>query len=353
MSLNNVNVSSRTGVVIGIPTLGRPVTLAWASAYKSLTPPININMIVAQINGAPVAEARNAIAEEALKVNAKYLFYLGDDVVVPPHTLRQMITRMENNPEIGVIGGVYCSKSDPPAPLVFRGNGEGSYWEWKIGEFFEVTGLGMDCTLIRMDLFKELPRPWFKTIDTNGFEDGINKADAWTEDLYFLKQVAEKTSAKIFCDASIICTHEDSMGGRSYTLPPNCLPLRKAATGELSVIDIGSGPIYRDYQGHAAVRVDIREDVKPDYRCDVRNLPFASRSFDVVMSSHVLEHFNRAQWQGVLAEWLRLVNTEGMIILDLPNIAWAAHRMVVDKIIDNDVLNVLYGAQSYPQDSNT
>jgi hypothetical protein len=352
--MNNANllVASKTGVVIGIPTLGRPVSLAWASAYKSLNPPINYNMTVMQIMNSPVAEARNAIAREALKNESRYVFFLGDDVVVPPHALRQFIMRMENNPHIGVIGGVYCSKSEPPAPLVFRGNGQGSYWDWKIGEFFEVTGLGMDCTLIRTDLFKELPEPWFKTVSNDEFAEGINKADQWTEDLWFLKQVADKTNSKIYCDGSIICGHEDVFAGKTYTLPPYSLPTRtpELKADEKLAIDIGCGPITREIDGIKPIRVDIREDCNPDYRADVRELPFANESFDIVFSSHVLEHFPRSEWKDVLKEWTRLVNRDGVIKLVLPNIAWAAHRIAVDKVIDEHVLNVLYGQQSYAQD---
>jgi SAM-dependent methyltransferase len=348
----NLLVASKTGVVVGIPTLGRPVSLKWASTYKSLTPPINYNMTVCQINGAPVADARNAIAKEALKLESRYVFFLGDDVVVPAHTLRQLIMRMENNPDIGVIGGVYCSKSTPPAPLVFRGNGQGTYWDWKVGEFFEVTGLGMDCTLIRTDLFRQLSEPWFKTIRADDFADGINKADEWTEDLYFLKRVTLETSSKIFCDGSIICEHEDVFSGRSWTLPVGTLPLRRPAlpVGEKKIVDIGCGPIHREIEGVKAIRVDIREDCEPDYRCDVRELPFGNGSFDIVFSSHVLEHFNRAEWKTVLKEWCRIVSPTGKIVLVLPNIAWAAWMIHDQKIINDDVLNVLYGAQSYQYD---
>lgn len=353
VNLRNLAVSSKTGVLVGIPTLGRPVSLAWASAYKSLSPPINYNMNVCQINNAPVAEARNAIVQEALKLDSRYVFFLGDDVIVPPHAMRQFILRMENNRDIGVVGGVYCSKSDPPAPLVFRGNGHGSYWDWKIGEFFEVTGLGMDCTMIRTEIFKKLSPPWFKTVDHDEFENGINKADQWTEDLWFLRNVSRETNYKIYCDASIICEHEDVLGGRRFSLPPYSLPTRKAGfngNGEKKIIDIGCGPIKRNFDGVKPIRVDIREEVEPDYRLDVRNLPFADKSFDIVFSSHVLEHFKRSEWKQVLAEWSRLVNDKGQLLLVLPNIMWAARRMVNDGIIDGDVLNVLYGAQSYPED---
>ncbi len=350
MNARNMTVASKTGVIVGIPTLGRPVSLAWASAYKSLNPPINYNMQVCQINGAPVADARNAIARQALKEESRYVFFLGDDVVVPAHTLRQLIMRMENNPDIGVIGGVYCCKSTPPAPLVFRDNGAGSYWDWKIGEFFEVTGLGMDCTLIRTELFKQLPEPWFVTKRVDQFAEGINKADEWTEDLWFLKQVSDKTSFKIYCDASIICDHEDVFSGKRWTLPAGTLPTRVASASDKTAVDIGCGPIHRTIEGITPIRVDIREDVQPDYRADVRDLPFGDESFDIVFSSHVLEHFNRAEWKLVLKEWLRLVKPDGKIILNLPNIAWAAHMIAVEHIIDDNVLNVLYGQQSYAQD---
>lgn len=353
MNPANMQVSSGTGVLIGIPTLGRPVSLKWAASYKSLGPPINFNMTICQVTGQPIDVARNFMVEEALRLEARYLFFLGDDVVVPAHTLRQLITRLENNKDIGVVGGVYCSKSTPTAPLVFRGNGQGSYWDWKVGEFFEVTGLGMDCTLIRTEVFKGIPKPWFKTTNTDNFADGISKADQWTEDLYFLKQVSDGGKWKIYCDASLICEHEDVLGGKSYGLEPDSLPMQRVrieGQPRLRVIDIGCGPTHIDFDGNKALRVDIREDVKPDYRCDVRELPFKSGSFDVVFSSHVLEHFPRNEWENVLAEWVRLVAPNGQLRLVLPNIAWAAHMIAVEKVINNDVLNVLYGAQSNPYD---
>lgn len=339
-------------MTIGLPTLGRPVSLEWANMWKSLNPPINYNMVVAQITGAPVADARNAICKEAIRNESRYIFFLGDDTIPPAHVLRQFILRLENNQEIGVVGGVYCSKSTPPAPLVFRGNGHGSFWDWKIGEFFEVSGLGMDCTMIRTSILKEIPEPWFKTVDETGFSEGENKCEQWTEDLYFLKKVADATNYKIFCDASIICSHVDVFGGKSYNLPANTLPTRQFVAGEdgRTAVDIGCGPLHRVIDGIIPVRVDIREDINPDYRCDVRELPFGNGAFDIVYSSHVLEHFNRSEWKNVLKEWLRLVKTGGKIILNLPNIKWAADMMINKGVIDDNVLNVLYGQQSYPQD---
>ena len=214
------------GIVIGIPTLGRPVSLDWALAFKALNPPINFNVNFVLIKNSQVADARNAIAKQAIEVKAKYLFFLGDDTIVPTHALRQLLYRMENR-QVDVVGGIYCAKCDPPAPLVFMDNGTGSYWDWKLGEFFQCSGLGADCLLLRTDIFTRLSEPWFKTIDTDQYIDGINKAEQWTEDLYFFNKLNEELGIRPWADASVICDHVDVYSGKTYQLPKDSLPLRQ------------------------------------------------------------------------------------------------------------------------------
>lgn len=342
-----------TGLVFGIPTLGRPICLEWALALKSLNPPINYNTIFAIVRGKPVDLAREEIAEQAIKSDAKYLLFIGDDTILPAHALRQFIFRMENNPELGVVGGVYCSKSNPPAPLVFRGNGQGSYWDWKIGEFFEVTGLGMDATMIRVDVLRDLPKPWFKTVETDDFLDGVNNAEMWTEDLYFLNNITKNAPQwKIYCDAGVICDHWDFASGKMFSLPANSLPLRQTVVeeGSLKGLDIGCGPSKITLPGCGEIiRVDIDERWKPDYRCDVRQLPFANKEFDVVHSSHVLEHFYQSETLALLTEWTRVLKSDGIFILNLPNIDWAIENFNATAQLSH-VHNVIYGGHESPYD---
>jgi len=338
------------GLLIGIPTLYRPVTIEWALALRGQTPPINYNANMMIVPGQQVAAARNRICEEAIKLNTRYVFFVGDDTEPPLHALKQFIFRMENDPTLGVVGGIYCSKSEPPAPLVFRGNGSGSYWDWKIGEYFEVSGLGMDCTLIRTEILKKLPKPWFKTIDKDDFLDNRNFAEMWTEDLYFCKNVLDNTEYKIFADATVMCKHWDSINHRAYELPPNSLPMRRlVSTGTKKILDIGCGGVYREDPDGEVTRVDIREECQPDFRCDIRQLPFDNGSFDIIFSSHVLEHFDREEHIQLLKEWLRVLKPEGEVRIVVPSIEWAAKKLV-EGIVDNDVMNVLYGAQSNPYD---
>lgn len=341
-------VTNQTGLLICIPTLGRPISIEWAWAFKSLVPPINFNTNFMQIYGKPVDVARNEALSAALEQGAKYLFFIGDDTVPPAHSLKQLIFRMEHDPLLGVVGGVYFSKSDPPSPLVFKEFGSGSYWDWKVGEYFPVAGLGMDCTLIRTAIASEMSKPWFKTVDSDLFLDGKNQADQWTEDLYFCKKVIEETKYSVYIDAGIQCTHVDVYSGRRFGIPAGSLPTRRLEVKkEKRAVDLGCGPTDRseEFKDYDLVRVDVDERWNPDYRCDVRTLPFADEEFDLVFSSHVLEHFPRGDYEFVLREWLRILKKGGIIRFILPNIQWAAEQ-IVKGVVDNDVLNVLYGAQT-------
>lgn len=346
---------SNVGLLIGIPTLYRPTTIEWALALRGQTCPINYNATMLILPNYQIADARNIICEEALKLNTRYLYFIGDDTEPPLHALRQFIFRMEQMPELGVVGGIYCTKSDPPAPLVFRGNGAGSYWDWKVGEFFEVSGLGMDCTLIRTEMLRSLPKPWFKTIDSDDFLGGRNYAEMWTEDLYFCKNVLDNTTYKIYADATVLPKHWDAINHKYYTLPSNSLPTRRISVGEgvKTLLDIGCGETRNEFEGYEITRVDIREDVNPDYRCDVRQLPFGDESYDAIFSSHVLEHFSRQEHIQVMKEWLRVVKTGGEVFIVVPSIKWAADVLAQSEISPEDemhMMNVFYGGQTNPYD---
>jgi len=312
------------GLVIGIPTLGRPVPLDWALAFKGMNPPINYNVNFNLVFGQQVAEARNVIAKAAIEADARYLFFLGDDVVPPAHCLRQLIFRMEQDETIGMVGGVYSTKCDPSAPLVFQGNGQGSYWDWKIGEFFKCTGLGMDCNLIKVDLLKELSKntekTLFKTVDGDNFLDGINKAEMWTEDLYFCQRVLEETSYSIYCDGSIICDHWDVYANKKYRIPANSLPMRiKAVRHQYKALLIGHDIPHHFIDENFDVTTVGASDMEGDwdYRCQFNNLPFEMDEFDLVVrgignSEELIK--------GWYEEWIRVLKPSGRLIIRVDDI---------------------------------
>lgn len=349
---------NRTGLMVAVPLSGNPLVPDWAFAFHSLHPPMNYNVEYNLVKGKPVDEARNFLAEQAIAKNCKYLFFIDEDVTPPPHAIRQLVYHLEHFPNAAVAAGIYCHKSPPQMPMVFRGNGAGPYWDWKVGEVFDCSGIGMGCALIRVDVFQTIERPWFKTVDNfEAYMENIPFGESWTEDLYFCDKV---TKAKgegvpeggwmILADGGILPNHWDPKTGQPFNLPPTAKPLQpKGITkGTKKIVDLGCGMPHESYTSDEGdvIRVDIREDVNPDYRCDLRRLPFATGEFDVVFSSHTLEHFSRNEVPEVIKEWVRILKPEGELRLVLPNLEWAA-KHVLNKEIDTDVYNVLYGAQTY------
>lgn len=349
-----------SGMMIAVPTLEkRRPHIDWCFSFKNLTPPINFNVVYACVKNKPVDEARNEIVAEAIKQNMKYILFVGDDTIMPAHALRMFLFRMANTPNCAAVGGVYFSKSMPPAPLIFRGNGSGSYWDWKVGEYFEVTGMGLDCILLDVDWLRKVPAPWFKTRDEDQFINGRNSAEMWTEDLFFFNKLKEQCpDAKIMCDSGVIAEHIDEHGNR-YTLPPNSLPMRRLAFGldaknTHRIVDLGCGPVHQQFPEGVPVRVDLDERWNPDMRADVRHLPMDDAQFDIVFSSHCLEHFSRADQHVCMAEWKRIMVPGGELRLVLPNLEWAADKLLKFEELSEkerrDAWNVLYGAQSSPYD---
>jgi predicted SAM-dependent methyltransferase len=183
--------------------------------------------------------------------------------------------------------------------------------------------------------------------DASAYWDGVPKAEMWTEDLWLCDR-AIKAGWKVYADASVLCEHWSIETMSPTVLPPDCLPRRRAGwtKGTKKIVDLGCGENPYTTDEGDVLTVDIRENVNPDYRCDLRKLPFATGEFNIVYSSHVLEHFPRNAVPEILDEWIRILKDDGEFRLIVPNIEWAA-KEIVKGTINNDVMNVLYGAQSY------
>lgn len=325
---------NKTNFLFAVPLTGRPIPPDVMFAYHQMASPMNTNHYHLQLRGLEVGEARNIFAEHALQNECKYIFFWDEDVACPPQTIPELIYKMQHHPEAAAIGGVYCLKREPAEPLLFRGNGNGPYWDWRAGEFFEVSGIGMGCTLVRTEVFKDLKKPWFKTeFNYTKMMDGIAGAESWTEDLWFCQRVSDTGKWKIYADTSILCTHYDmTYPCKGYSLPADSKPVQHmAATGKMKILDLGSGKTpYAPKEGKP-LRVDPEEKVNPDYRCDLRKLPFGNKEFDIVFSP-ALENFEAADTEDILSEWCRVLKDSGELRLVVGNQRWIAKEMLEGRL---------------------
>lgn len=310
----------RMGVAIAIPHTGRALPPAWAWALANLHPSMNCNVVwmsnldttTGQVKTGEIDALRNWFVEQAQSQNCKYLFFLDEDVVVPPHSLRQLLYQMEQHPEISVIGGVYCSKTDPPEPLVFNGNGAGPYWDWKVGECFEVSGLGMGCTIIRLSALDLIEKPYFKTVDdASKFLDGKAEMEAWTEDLYFCERVTE-SGGHCYVDSAVMCAHYDLKSMKPYFLRADSRPV-KGLPEMANCLVIGA--FLRklnlvEYTPTASLEMGWTDS---DFRGDPGRIAFDSEQFDEVVVLEALECWYPNQLDTVAKEWLRLLKPGGTL----------------------------------------
>lgn len=224
-----------TGLVVGIPFNGRPVAPEWAMSLATQNYPLNTSVMFMTLKGTETGEARNRIVEDAIKIKAKYIWFIDDDTAPPSYAIRSLTYALDQQSgELGnamVCGGIYCSKSDPAAPVVFKEEGMGTFWNWKIGEVFECGGIGTGCMLIKTELFQYLEKPYFKTVDENcdSLKEGsITFKSQLTDDLYFCRKVRD-AGFKILAHGGVQCIHWDISTGRAYTLPTDSYPMKELA----------------------------------------------------------------------------------------------------------------------------
>lgn len=83
------------------------------------------------------------------------------------------------------------------------------------------------------------------------------------------------------------------------------------------------------------IRLDINPAVKPDIVGDIRDLHMVKDcSFDVVYSSHNLEHLYFHEVQVTLREFHRVLKVGGEVLVACPDLQQVAKLIVEDKLMD-------------------
>ena len=353
-------------------TLGmQHITVEWHRARAALANPTNISIVELAVDGREVGDARNYAVKSAMELHRppEMMLFIDSDVLIQHDALTKLLYRARHYPEYDIFAGVYCSKSSLPEPLLYMQDGGGPYWDWTLGDLvFDLSSVAMGCTLIRMSLFEKMEytdeKPWFYTRNERTVVDGFLQVNRGTEDIFFCNKAREEAGAKIMADTSILCGHQDLETGRVYGMPTDSGPIQRARwhpihneeDGELKkALDIGAGPSRRHWDGHKTYTLDIRPETDCDYTQDSRSMNLPDEHFDIVASSHHLEHVGRWDQETVWKEIFRVCKPGGNIEIIVPNVTWAA-QLICDGHVDEHVQNVLYGAQEkhgYARDLNT
>lgn len=104
-------------------------------------------------------------------------------------------------------------------------------------------------------------------------------------------------------------------------------------------LNLGAGTSrYQDYLG-----VDLYAD--SDVQHDLTTpLPYDDDSVDAIYSSHVIEHFTRAEWEMMRQDWARVIRPGGTIELRCPDIRKLCEFYLAEG--SSDRIEQIYGNQS-------
>lgn len=171
-------------IIVIVPASDSIRTKVYLSHWNLLFPPNNGVAKIATENlevGEAYSKTIEMILEHPELSKWEYILTLEHDNTPPQDGVLKLLERMEENPKLSAIGGLYFTKGlggvaqiwgDINDPIVnFRP-------QIPNGGLHECHGTGMGFTLFRLKMFKDpkLRRPWFVT-QTKG---GIS-----TQDLYF------------------------------------------------------------------------------------------------------------------------------------------------------------------------
>lgn len=293
------------------------------------------------IGGQAVDVARNYLIEQALESGAKYLFFVGEDTVIPYDGFRILHETAEKNPDSMVVGVYYIKLSS--AMIMVNNNGYITPANVDPGQVFEAWQTGLDAALIPISLLQNMkdaePELPFTCIGHN-----IESLPFIGEDNFFVHRW-RKMGYKLLVNTDVQCLHMDLASGK-YTAHPSVklenyftnipvageltmedkkyidnrwssrLPhLKKDYTG-ITKVNLGSG-IY-PLEGY--LNVDIQEPA--DAIMDIRRLEFQDNSLDEVISSHVLEHLSMHETIGVIQEMHRVLKSGGLIKIEVPDLEY-------------------------------
>jgi len=190
-------MTSNFHLAIGIPCTFKDVPAPFFRSFAQLERP-NFTMINAD-NG-PIDTLRNDIVEKALAWGVTSLIVMDVDMCYHPLTIPKLLAH-----RLPIVGALCFRRYPPFDSLMLRKEGEGyiSVDEWKEDELVEVDATGAGCLMYDMEVFRQMPAPWFKF---RANPDGSTVG----EDIGFCQEL-KNAGYQIFVDTSVPADHLTTM----------------------------------------------------------------------------------------------------------------------------------------------
>lgn len=177
-------------------------------SWLCMAMPMNQKVQRLVVANAEVGKAYEAAVEVILAdaVPWKYMLTVEHDNMPPRDGLLRLYESID---KYDAVGGLYWVKGADGPPMLYgdpERPGSFSPIAPRKNTVQECNMLGMGFTLFNMDMFRKLPRPWFRTADVTDVSD--TTVAEFTQDGYFFKK-AGAAGYKFAVDTSVKVGHLD------------------------------------------------------------------------------------------------------------------------------------------------
>jgi hypothetical protein len=215
-----------SSTVVVIPTRGM-IPDAVVSKWLGLIAPMNQKRAILFASGHEVGHAYNNMIEMILKhpelSKWKYVLTLEDDNLPPPDAHIRLLESIEWG-NYDAVSAMYFTKGDHNMPMAYGDPAE--YARTGVldfrprdvrealerGHIMPVNGVAMGCGLWRMSLFRDIPPPWYVTVNDVVPGKGVQ---GYTQDLHFCEK-AIRAGKRFATDCRVRVGHLDIASGTVF-----------------------------------------------------------------------------------------------------------------------------------------
>lgn len=184
------------------------VTGSWISLMRPMNQKIFGPVFIEgkEVGAAYQAAVEMILGHEDLR-NWKYMLTVEQDNCPPVDGLLKLYESMD---KFDCVGGLYWTKGEGGQPMIY-GDPRSMPKNFipqipKPDCLQECNGLGMGFNLFRIEMFRKLPSPWFRTVQ----ELTPQGARAYTQDLWFFEN-AGRQGFRFACDTRVKVGHYDAV----------------------------------------------------------------------------------------------------------------------------------------------
>lgn len=202
---------------IAIPTHGQWVasfgtSLSLMTAEIVSDPPSNpFNYFLSAETSSMLPTQRTSLAKEMIRNDCTHVLWLDTDMVFPAETARILLKHDKD-----IVGVNYSRKYPPFRPTALDMKGQYVYSDDEKTGLERVVHLGLGVCLMKTEVFKDLPDPWFPMVWSEERREYVG------EDVFFCHWLQQHKKTEIWCDHDL-SKRVQHVGTFEYTTHMSCL----------------------------------------------------------------------------------------------------------------------------------